>query len=158
MAAGVVFAGQANAIVTPPDDPPPTEPVKWSLISNVSAQCLDLYDIQLGRGGVWATRQCTGSSTMKFQTIYDSGFASIRNVADHNCAEMFTNSRGPRVYGNSCDGRLSERWTPVPQPNGSTQWRSQYNGLCLSPVGLVENVAVVGGRPCGEPGTYWFLG
>ncbi|WP_157845213.1 ricin-type beta-trefoil lectin domain protein [Pseudofrankia sp. EUN1h] len=155
MAAVVVFAGQANAIVTPPDDPPPSNPVQYSLISDVNGQCLDVYKLSDGTYGYWTTRQCNGSSSQKFQTIYGSGYASVRDVKNQACMMMYTNSF---VSGYDCDGSISVRWTPVSGPNGSTQWRSQYNGLCLGIPVPAGSEFRPEGRSCTDTSTYWHFG
>ncbi|WP_374487261.1 RICIN domain-containing protein [Frankia sp. AgB1.9] len=160
LAAGVVFAGQASAIPVPPPDDPPPNPVQWSLISDVSGQCLDVYKVSLSVGGAMTTRPCNGSSTQKFQTIYGSGFAQIRDVNTQFCVAV-TSASDPTpggVYQGNCGSSIFVHWTPVSGPNGSTQWRNQSDGLCLGvPVSSIHDILAYD-RSCADTGTYWHFG
>jgi hypothetical protein len=131
MAAGLIFAGQAGAIPIPPPDPPPSQPVQWSLISNVTGQCLDVVGTSQ-----MTTNPCNGSASQKFQTLYSTGYAQIRNVATHLCVGWTLN-----VYldQTACDrtDTAASHWLPVAASTGA-QWQSPNNFNAIGCLGTPQ--------------------
>jgi hypothetical protein len=150
LTAAVVFAGPAGAfVVPPPNDPPPGGPVEWSLVSNVTGQCVAIVP---GTQFELATAPCNGSASQKFQTLYFTGYAQLRNVATQDCLWDFDYvSLVPCDYGGT-------RWTPVPGPNGLVQWRGQLDGLCLGIPLATNPYPYLQTRSCADTTTYWHFG
>jgi hypothetical protein len=151
MAAAVMLAGSAGAITTPPpNDPPPSQPVQWSLVSNVTGQCLDVVSTNR-----LTTNPCNGSNSQKFQTLYGSGYAQLRNVATQNCVYWFPPP--PYNFLGLCAaaGSFTDQWDPVPGASGSTQWRSQYGGTCLGIPLATNDQFWVQDRSCTDSTTVW---
>ena len=150
LTAAVVFAGPAGAfVVPPPNDPPPGGPVEWSLVSNVTGQCVAPAP---GTQFELATAPCNGSASQKYQTLYFTGYAQLRNVATQDCLwSLDYVSLAPCDYGGT-------RWTPVPGPNGLVQWRSQSDGLCLGIPLATNPYPFLQDRSCADATTYWHFG
>jgi hypothetical protein len=150
MTAGLVLAGQASAfVVPPPNDPPPGGPVEWSLVSNVTGQCIDHVP---GSQFELATAPCNGSDSQRFQTLYFTGYAHIRNVATQDCLwALGYVGLAPCDYG-------GVQWTPVPGPNGLVQWQNQNDGLCLGIPLATNPYHFLQDRSCSDSTTYWHLG
>jgi hypothetical protein len=116
MAAGLIFVGQAGAIVVPP----PPDPVEWSLFSNVTGQCLNVVGTSQ-----MTTNPCNGSESQKFQTLYNTGYAEIRNVATQLCVAWTLNTY---LIQSAC-GRTdtaATHWLAVAVSTVS-QWQSPNN-------------------------------
>lgn len=150
LTAAVVFAGPAGAfVVPPPNDPPPGGPVEWSLVSNVTGQCMAPAANGLPR---LATAPCNGSDAQKFQTFYFTGYAQLRSAVNHNCLWDFG-----YVGLVPCDTN-GVQWTPVPGPNGLVQWRGQLDGLCLGIPLATNPYPYLETRSCADSTTYWHFG
>jgi hypothetical protein len=155
MTAGIMLAGQAGAITVPPPNGPPSTPVQWSLVSNVTGQCLD-WDHTQANPLYLTTNPCNGSAAQKFQTLYFTGYAQLRNVASQNCVYWETPYDAQTPCGDQ--GDFTEQWDPVPGANGSIQWRSHIDGLCLGIPFATNDRLWPQTRSCSDPTTVWHFG
>ena len=98
---------------------------------------------------------CNGSDAQKFQTLYFTGYAQLRNVATQRCLQLGANGITNEIGDVSCGSQLADRWTPVPGPNGLIQWQNQANGLCLGIPLSTDLDRILKARSCSDTTTDW---
>ena len=106
--------------------------------------CLDVYGASSNSGAVIDQWTCNGGTNQQFQFVPSSGgYGELR--AQHSGQDVVvangsTAQGSPNIVQGPPGAATSGLWQPLPQTDGSYEFRNQNSGLCLDVYGAGSNL------------------
>jgi hypothetical protein len=113
------------------------------LVIGNDALCLDVFGNTTATGAAIDQWTCNGQANQQFQFVPGSGgygALQAKNSGDDVAVASSSTAAGtPDIIQQQPNGAASAQWLPVPQSDGSYEFKNQNSGLCLDVFGAGGN-------------------